>query len=396
MNSILEPAARRIFDSYDRYCRNSTMEELQYVFDEACKFNERLRKLPGNKIGLFYLDEFLLIKALRNHSAHKGDLLGEAFLIKRSFAEKSKLDLGKVCLIRRETVNQAINGEQRLNDDSEEQAKVRKIRGQLADFGEFYNLEPVIYNFIVKLYEKLIEIKLPVPGDGFKEIDSYYKRETYYRYDHYVPVEPVEVDSAELLENLIPIVEAKLDEQTGLPDPELDPWKEVGILDVDCASLQLASLTDYENELLVKSTISKIVKDDDAFNIAKVVPNYIGIAYITDTQNESGLFTGFSVNQQKSVFEQAGIDIDEAIYDLAPNEILVLFIFEKNILPMVIVKQDLFSAHAELIKKNRVVNSRVAKTEFSDNTDSVKNKRKKKSKRKQASASRKAQRKRKK
>jgi hypothetical protein len=142
--------------------------------------------------------------------------------------------------------------------------------------------------------------------------------------------------------------------------------------------------------------ITKIVKDDDAFNIAKVVPNYIGVASIVDAQNELSLFTGFSINKQKTVFEQTGIIIDEAIYDLAPNEILALHIFDNNILPMVIVKQDLFSAHAQLTQNKRVVDSQVTNTEPSDNTQSIKDKRKKKSKRKQASASRKTQRNRKK
>lgn len=377
MNSILEPSARRIFDGYYRYCRHSGLEELQYLLDESFKFNERFRKQPGYKLGLFYLDEFLLIKALRNHSAHRGDLFGEVFAISRSFAQRSKLDLAKVCLIRKETVIQAINGEQRLKDDSKEQAKVRKIRGQLADFGDFYNIEPVIFNFIVKLYEKLIELEIPVPGDGFKEIDSAYKREAYYRYAHYVPVEPVQVESAELIKNLIPIVDAKLHEETGLSDPALDPWNELDGLDIDCASLELSHFTNEEIKLFVESTITKIVKDDDIFNIAKVVPNYIGIAFITDSQNQVGQFTCFSVNRQKILLEQAGIHINEALYDLAQNELLVLFILDKKIIPMVIVKQDLFCAYAELNQNKRIDDSLVTYTEPSDNPNSVKDRRKK-------------------
>lgn len=392
MNSELEASAKRFFDGYRRYCRQGGLEELQYLLDEACKFNERLRKQPGNKLGLSYLDEFLLIKALRNHSAHSGDLLGEAFAIKRSLAQELKLDLAKVCLIRRETVNKAINGEKRLSNESEERDKVRRIRGQLADFGEFYNFEPVIYNFVVKLYEKIIELKLPVTGSGFKELDSAYQRETYYRHAHYVPVAPVEVDRGVLLENLIPMEESEFDTQTGLPDPALDRWKEVGGLDIDCVSLKLATLTSDESKLLAEKVIAGIVKKDDQFLVARVVPKYIGIALINDTQNLSGQFTCFSVNQQRTLFEQAGIHIDEAIYDLAPNERLVLIIMDGDVLPFVIETQDLFTAHAELVQNRQVVDTRNINTGTSDNTRSAKDRRKK-TKRKQASAARKAQRK---
>tara|TARA_R110001592_G_scaffold249128_1_gene511583 strand:+ start:12314 stop:13489 length:1176 start_codon:yes stop_codon:yes gene_type:complete len=390
MNSILEPAARRIFDGYYRYCRKNGLDELQFVLDEAFKFNERLRKQYGNTSGLFDLDEFLLIKALRNHSAHRGDLEGEVFAIKRAFAQELNLELAKVCLISKETVNQAIDGEQKFKDVSKQQDKIRKIRGQLADFGDFYNLEPVIFNFIVKLYEKLIALKLPVSGDGFKEIDTAYKREIYFRYAHYVKVDAVEVDNTTLLVNLMPIAEAKLHEQVGLSNPSNDPWAGVGELDLDCTSLHLASFNADESKSFTDSIINRIVKDEDLFNIAMVVPNYIGIAFIKDTQNQESEFTCFSVNQQKALLEKADINIDEAIYDLGPFEILALFILEESIVPLVIVKQDLDSAHTALTKNIMEVNDLV---EPSGKTSKVKNKRKMKTKRKLASAARKAQRK---
>jgi hypothetical protein len=87
VNSILEPVAKRLFDGYYRYCRQSGLEELQYVTEEAYKLHERLCKQPGNKVGLHYLDEFLLLKALRNHSVHREDFIGEAFAIERALAE---------------------------------------------------------------------------------------------------------------------------------------------------------------------------------------------------------------------------------------------------------------------------------------------------------------------
>ncbi|MBL4799418.1 MAG: hypothetical protein JKY50_18600 [Oleispira sp.] len=386
MNSIIEPVAKRLFDGYSRYCRQSGLEELQYVTEEAYKLHERLRKQPGNKNGLHHVDEFLLLKTLRNYSVHQGEFVGEVFAIKLALAKELDLDLPKVCLIQKGVVKKAINYEPRLANDAKEQKKVKSIRGQLVDFGEYYNLEPVIYNFIVKVYELLISLKLSIPGEGFKELHTAYKKEEYYRFDHYVPLSPVDVDHALLLDNLIPL-EKTLEKVEELAAPELDPWYSVGALDIDFSTFELMTYSESDYEFFSNAMLGIFVRDDDSYKVAMAVPNHIGVALIT----ESGQLTGFNVNKQLEQLKKAGIEIDEAYLDLAPDELLVLSLVDNTqLFPVVLSKQDLIAAYQALISN--------ASSEIKSSVDKsalAKEKLKKKSKRKQASKARKSQRKKK-
>ena len=169
MRPMIEPSAGRLFDIYYQYTSKEDLVALQSITEEAYKLHERLRKLSPKSKGLFDIDEFLLLKALRNYSVHRDDFVGKAYAVKRKFAEQNRLELQRVCLIDKKVVRLAINAEDPL--ESGEQEKVIKINQQLVDFGEFYNIEPVIFNFMVKVYEKLICLKLAIPGNGFAEID---------------------------------------------------------------------------------------------------------------------------------------------------------------------------------------------------------------------------------
>ncbi len=384
MNSIIEPVAKRLFDAYYRYCRQSGLEDLQYVTEESYKLHERLCKQPGNKAGLFGLDEFLLLKALRNYSVHQDEFIGKAFAIKPSLAEELRLDLPKVCLVEKATVKKAINYEPRLLSDSDEQKKVQRIKGQLVDFGESYNLEPVIYNFIVKVYELLVGLNLSIPGEGFKELNTAYKKEEYYRYNHYVPLNPVGVDHTLLLSNLMSL-EKRLEQKEELLEPEQDAWYSIGGLNVDCSTLELMTYSEGEYEIISETVLSALLRDEHPYKTAMSVPNHIGIALITD----AGELNIFNINQQKALLEKSGIEIDEVFFDLAPNELLVLLIVDGNkLFPVVLSKQDLYVAYRPINTNNSAVNKSNVDTSIS-----TVEKRKKKSKRKQAAKARKAQRK---
>jgi hypothetical protein len=382
VSSILEPVAKRLFDSYYRYCSQSGLEELQYLTEEAYKLHERLKKRPGSKDGLYGLDEFLLLKSLRNYSVHQGDFIGEAFGINRPVAERLKLDLGKVCLIKKETVNLAINYEEPLENDHNEQTKVRRIQGQLVDFGEFYNLEPVIFNFIVKVYELLTRLKLSIPGSGFKKLDTAYQRETYFRHN------PVGVDSAELLECLVPMKVAGFESEVGLADPELDMWKDAGVLDVKYADLTLMTYSGDEYQVMIEAVQRILDRNKSTRLVSQVCPNYIGISIITGGNSKHGDISCFSVNKQKAILEKHGINIDEDYYDLGPAEFLALSIVDDNLFPVVIDRQD-------LLNKNSVLEKKVMSENKSHDqlVVSIVDKKKKKEKRSQASKARKVQRK---
>ncbi|NRB80665.1 MAG: hypothetical protein HRU38_18695, partial [Saccharospirillaceae bacterium] len=257
MRPMIEPSAGRLFDIYYRHVRNSTLEDLQSLTEEAYKLHERLRKLNKNNDGLLDLDEFLLLKALRNYSVHQGEFIGEAFSIKEDFAQQLGMELGKVCLIDKAVVTQAINFEPPLENG--EGNKVARIKTQLVDFGDYYNIEPVIFNFMVKVYEKLVALQLSIPGKGFTELEHTYKKEIYHNYPHYIKLQPSNVDAHIITQNLIPLSEVNFEEMTGLVDEKDDPFN-FNELALDCSDLEVVSYTSTdEYEALRHALIKKIM-----------------------------------------------------------------------------------------------------------------------------------------
>ena len=74
--TTIEQSAKRLFDTYYRHVKSSSLEELHNILEEAYKLHERLKLVPGEKKGLHNIDEFQLLKTLRNYSVHKGDFFG--------------------------------------------------------------------------------------------------------------------------------------------------------------------------------------------------------------------------------------------------------------------------------------------------------------------------------
>ena len=347
MNNIIEPAAKRLFDTYYRYNESGNLEDLQYLTEDAYKLHERLRKQPNSKQGLFDLDEFLLLKALRNYSVHQGDFLGEAYYIDQAYAASLRLELGKVCLVKKKVLAQAINYEDALADYAKEKEKLRRIQGQCVDFGDFYNLEPVVFNFMVGVYELLVRLKVNVPGEGFKELDNSYKKETYFGYAHFVKLDPVQVDKQELLDHLTEFTLGKPKDMPGLDDIKDDPFKDLKTLELDFDSLEVV---DYEKEggyhEFYNSVVKVLVRDDDSYRIAMMTPMHVGLCL----DSNKGELSWFNINQQKALLEKHNLVVDNEFYDISVDEFLVFSVMKlgepkRDILwPVLINKLDIIKA----------------------------------------------------
>lgn len=344
MTPIIEPCAARLFDIYYRHTSQQSMHELQCLTEEAYKLHERLRKFTKANNGLFDLDEFLLLKALRNYSVHRGDFVGEAFGIDFSFAQQLNLDLIRVCLIDKNTLNKAINFEPILNHG--EDKKISRIKSQLVEFGGFYNIEPVIYNFMVKVYEKLITLKLTIPGGGFTELDRAYKNETYYNFPHYIPLSPADVDADEIAQHLIPLVELNLADQIGLIDSSNDPFNKFLELKLDYSDLKFAGYTGDDYELMRDSLIKKIIKTPESLEMALFLPSHIGLAFLSPSDSSEGLITCFNIAKQKEVFNKHNINLDNVFYETTANELLCCFFYDNNVFPVIIYKSELQVPHS--------------------------------------------------
>ena len=348
----IEPAAGRLFDIYYEYTAKSDLTALQSLTEEAYKVHERLRKLPIKNRGFFDLDEFLLLKALRNHSVHKDDFMGKAYAVNRQFAESNKLDLLRICLIEKKTVKLAINAEPVL--DSGEEEKVSNIKSQLVDFGDYYNIEPVIFNFMVKVYEKLSAMKLSIPGKGYSNMETSYKNEIYYNYPHYVPLVSITASNEEILANITPIENLNIHESKGLTPISEDPFNQVSTLDIDMSTYEVIEYKEDDYQMMHDAIFNKIIEDPNALNLACLLPKHIGLAFVhNDNSIKSSEITGFNIRKQKEIFELSDIVIDPIFYETNAYQQLVLLIVDHNIFPVIILKSELFKCNQVSVNKKK-------------------------------------------
>lgn len=342
---MIEAAAGRLFDIYYQYISTEDLVALQSLTEEAYKVHERLRKLSPNNKGFFELDEFLLLKSLRNHSVHTGEFLGKSYRIKEEFLHQNRMDLARVCLVEKQIVHQAINAEPQL--ESGEELKVSKIRKQLIVLGDYYNIEPVIFNFMVKVYEILVALKLSVPGQGFAEMNETYQKEIYHNYPHYVQLRYSAVNNTQLLDNLMPLENAYKYYKEELSTEENDPFNSISFLDHDYSNYKVADFGDSFYEKMRETVLSKILKDDKLTNLSITLPKHLGLGFVSSNETTPPLtIKRFNIRKQSEEFERCKIKLDSYFYETSPYELLVLFTYEEQIFPIVINKD-------ELIKKQR-------------------------------------------
>jgi len=343
---MIEPAAGRLFDIYYQYTAQSDLVALQSLTEEAYKLHERLSKSSPKNQGLFEIDEFLLLKALRNYSVHKDDFQGKAYSVNRKFAEQYRLELMRVCLIEKKVLRKAINEEPILGFG--EQSKVEKINKQLVDFGEFYNVEPVIFNFMVKVYEKLTALKLNIPGTGFKDLETSYKNEVYHNYPHYVQLQSVNASNEQVLSNIRPLSDLNSLDKTGLVAEKDDLFAKFTTLDLDYQSLKLAEYQKNDYQAMHDSTLKKILDNPDMLKVAQATQKHIGLALNNADSTKTGDVNWFNISKQCEKFVANGIDLDSVYYETTAYELLVLYIYKDNLFPIVIYKSELIKKQTAL------------------------------------------------
>jgi len=336
---MIEPAAGRLFDIYYQYTAQADLVALQSLTEESYKLHERLRKSSPNNQGLFEIDEFFLLKALRNYSVHKDDFQGKAYSVNRKFAEQHRLELMRVCLIDKKVVRKAINEEPVLGFG--EQDKAAKINKQLVDFGEFYNIEPVIFNFMVKVYEKLTALKLNIPGTGFKDLETSYKNEVYHNYPHYVQLQSLHATNEQVLSNIKPLAELSSLDKTGLVSEKDDPFSKFAALDLDYKSLALTDYARNDYQAIHDALLKKIIDDPEILLAAQAAKKHIGLVFDNSDITKLGDVNWFNISKQREKFEANGIVLDSVYYETTAYELFVLYVYKNGLYPVVIYKSEL-------------------------------------------------------
>ena len=257
----LTKEVNRYFRLYSDFCESPNEEVVNNLVSSAYRVNERLKKATFNK-RTFGLDvDFFMLRALRNHFTHAGEIESDLKAFNKKIMMSLTPELLLVCLVPRKVINTAIN---KLNNFE----LAAKVSSQLQDLDGYIDIHPYIFNFSVKLFKESFILKLNIEGEGYKNIKRSYKVEEVYDIEHFI--KPYSLDTLKLnsplSDALIPldefIVQKKaVDDHRGLVGMHF--WgKEVSpdLFDTDALVDQLFEKTKTLNGLPI-SLYSELLND---------------------------------------------------------------------------------------------------------------------------------------
>jgi len=173
-------ACERVFRFYHIHCISPDLDTLFNLLNAIHSLNDKLKK--SKNVSFFDIDEFIALKALRNLFHHQDELINELRLIPVGKLPPISTDLLFLCLVPSELVQLSIDAIQKQYRDKEEHI----IKSVLGWYGEVVNINPCIFNFMVKAYEHIIKLDINLKGSEFKDFDDTYKLETKNGHSHYV------------------------------------------------------------------------------------------------------------------------------------------------------------------------------------------------------------------
>lgn len=165
---VVMSASERVFRLYHLHCVSPSLDTLFNLLNAIHSLNDKLGKANIN--GFFDFDEFIALKALRNLFHHQEELINELRIIPTENIPPITTDLMYLCLIPTSLVEDAISeipSRYRLDEEL-------VIKSTLAWYGEVVNINPCIFNFMVKVYEHLINKGVNLSGNEFLDFKASY------------------------------------------------------------------------------------------------------------------------------------------------------------------------------------------------------------------------------
>ncbi len=178
--NVIVPASERVFRLYHSHCISPDLDTLFNLLNAIHSLNDKLTK--AKLFNFFDMDEFIALKALRNVFHHQEELLNELRLIPVQKLPPITTDLLYLCLVPSELVDKSIETIPKKYRVSEEPI----IRSTLGWYGEVVNINPCVFNFMVKLYEAISNTEIELTGDEYLDFDNFYKFEADNGHSHFI------------------------------------------------------------------------------------------------------------------------------------------------------------------------------------------------------------------
>lgn len=171
-----QAAAGRLFRAYERHCKAPDLDTLFDTLTSLHSLNDRLKKATGTD--LHGLQEFVALKVLRNFAHHEEEVRANT----RVIPTPAISDLLSMCIVRRDQVERAIeNVDKRWRDISRS-----ACHAQFHWYGDAVNINPALFNAVVRTYETLVALNLDLPDDDVALLRASYEFETENNHSHYV------------------------------------------------------------------------------------------------------------------------------------------------------------------------------------------------------------------
>lgn len=173
------PAIDRLFRCYVDYTQAASEDSLFALLTALHSLDDRVAAIHGRQF--FGIPEYVALKALRNHFHHEGEVK-YVLKVKALGSIGLQSDIMQVCLVSAQDCEAAIKGagKKHQNDTLRAFVDTTKVYGSVVD------INPCIFNAVVKIYEKLGTLGCTGIGEAFDLFEQQYSWETKYGHSHYV------------------------------------------------------------------------------------------------------------------------------------------------------------------------------------------------------------------
>lgn len=169
-------AAGRLFRTYERHCREPSSDTLFDLLTAMHSLNDRLQKAIGQDF--HPIEEFVALKAIRNLAHHQEELRSNV----RVIPTPAYSDLAMMCIVRRDQIERAIETTQKRWRDETRVA----CKAVFHWYGPAVNINPCVFNFMVKAYEALSEVGVRPAEEDIADFEASYRYENEHGHSHYI------------------------------------------------------------------------------------------------------------------------------------------------------------------------------------------------------------------
>ena len=135
----------RFYRSYSKYLESYDEDALFIFLNSLHSLNDRLKS--DHSLDLFEMDEFVVLKAIRNYIHHQGEISSKLISFSAANVQPIQTDLAFLCLIMKSDLDEVIEGiHKKFRKDHEE-----IIGSTVHYYGSVVNLGHVIFNMAAKL-----------------------------------------------------------------------------------------------------------------------------------------------------------------------------------------------------------------------------------------------------